>query len=88
MELAAKKGSKSVTTYKEIVVSAKATTAPTTKATTKATTAPTTAATTMEVRAAALSADDSPVPNPMDIIEEFIRLLKVMLVPDNYPLAP
>lgn len=88
VELAAKKGSKSVTTYKEIVVSAKATTAPTTKATTKATTAPTTAATTMEVRAAALSADDSPVPNPMDIIEEFIRLLKVMLVPDNYTLAP
>ena len=88
VELAAKKGSKSVTTYKEIVVSAKATTAPTTKATTKATTAPTTAAATMEARAAALSAEDSPVPNPMDIIEEFIRLLKVMLVPDNYNLAP
>lgn len=89
VELAAIKGSKSVTTYKEIVVSAKATTAPTTKATTKATTAPTTAATTAPaVKAAALSADDSPVPNPMDVIEEFIRLLKVMLVPDNYNLAP
>ena len=88
VELIAKKGSHSASETKKITVSAKATTAPTTKATTKATTAPTTAATTMEVRAAALSADDSPVPNPMDIIEEFIRLLKVMLVPDNYTLAP
>ncbi|HJJ96126.1 MAG TPA: hypothetical protein O0X38_00570, partial [Methanocorpusculum sp.] len=74
-------------TYKTVTVGAKATTAPTTVKTT-ATTAPTTAAATMEARAAALSAEDSPVPNPMDIIEEFIRLLKVMLVPDNYNLAP
>ncbi|MCZ0860854.1 PKD domain-containing protein [Methanocorpusculum sp. MG] len=88
VELAAIKGSKSVTTYKEIIVSAKATTA-TTVATTKATTAPTTAATTSPiVKTAALSDDDSPVPNPMDIIEEFLRLLKVMLVPENYSLAP
>lgn len=88
VELAAIKGSKTVTTYKEITVSAKATTAPTTKPTTKATTAPTTAATTSQaVKAAALSSDDNPVPNPMDIIEEFIRLIKVMLVPENYNLA-
>lgn len=86
VELIAKKGSNTSSEVKTITVSAKATTAPTTKATTKATkatTAPTTTATTI-----ALSADDSPVPNPMDIIEEFIRLLKVMLVPDNYTLAP
>lgn len=87
VELRATKDSKSATTYKTITVGAKATTAPTTVKTT-ATTAPTTAAATMEARAAALSAEDSPVPNPMDIIEEFIRLLKVMLVPDNYNLAP
>ena len=88
VELTAKKDSKSVTTYQKITVSAKATTAPTTKATTKATTAPTTAATTSQaVKAAALSSDDNPVPNPMDIIEEFIRLIKVMLVPENYNLA-
>ncbi|MCZ9312587.1 MAG: PKD domain-containing protein [Methanocorpusculum sp.] len=86
VELRATKDSKSATAYKTITVGAKATTAPTTVKTT-VTTAPTTAATTMEVRAAALS-DDSPVPNPMDIIEEFLRLLKVMLVPENYSLAP
>lgn len=88
VELIAKKDSHSDSETKEITVSAKATTAPTTKPTTKATTAPTTAATTSQaVKAAALSSDDNPVPNPMDIIEEFIRLIKVMLVPENYSLA-
>jgi PKD repeat protein len=87
VELIAKKGSSTSSEVKTITVSAKATTAPITVKTT-ATTAPTTASATIEAKAATLSNDDSLVPNPIEIIEEFIRLLKVMLVPENYNLAP
>lgn len=84
VELIAKKESNTATESKTITVTAKATTVPTTVKTT----APTTAATTVQaVKSASLSADDSPIPNPLDIIEELIRLLKVMLVPENYSLA-
>ena len=84
VELIAKKDSNTATESKTITVTAKATTVPTTVKTT----APTTAATTVQaVKSASLSADDSPIPNPLDIIEELIRLLKVMLVPENYSLA-
>ncbi|WP_338094802.1 PKD domain-containing protein [Methanorbis furvi] len=88
VELAAIKGSKSVTTYKTITVSAKATTAPTTVRTTAATTAPTTtvATTSPAVLAASLSADDELIPNPMDVIDEFIRLLLAMMNPEKYNL--
>ena len=84
VELIAKKDSNTATESKTITVTAKATTAPTTVKTT----APTTAATTTPtVKAVSISADDSPIPNPLDIIKEFIRLLKVMLVPENYSFA-
>ena len=84
VELIAKKDSNTATESKTITVTAKATTVPTTVKTT----APTTAATTVQaVKSASLSADDNPIPNPLDIIEELIRLLKVMLVPENYSLA-
>ena len=84
VELIAKKESNTATESKTITVTAKATTVPTTVKTT----APTTAATTVQaVKSAFLSADDNPIPNPLDIIEELIRLLKVMLVPENYSLA-
>lgn len=74
-------------TTKQIEVTEKPTTTTTTATPTK-TTAPTTAATTVQaVKSASISADDSPIPNPLDIIEELIRLLKVMLVPENYSLA-
>ena len=74
-------------TTKQIEVTEKPTTTTTTATPTK-TTAPTTATTTVSaVKSASLSADDSPIPNPLDIIEELIRLLKVMLVPENYSLA-
>ena len=72
-------------TTKQIEVTEKPTTTTTTA--TKTTT-PTTVATTVQaVKSASISADDSPIPNPLDIIEELIRLLKVMLVPENYSLA-
>ena len=84
VELIAKKDSNTATESKTITVTARATTVPTTIKTT----APTTAATTVQaVKSASLSADDNPIPNPLDIIEELIRLLKVMLVPENYSLA-
>ena len=74
-------------TTKQIEVTEKPKTTTTTATPTK-TTAPTTAATTVQaVKSASLSADDNPIPNPLDIIEELIRLLKVMLVPENYSLA-
>lgn len=74
-------------TTKQIEVTEKPTTTTTTATPTK-TTAPTTAATTVQaVKSASVSADDSPIPNPLDIIKEFIRLLKVMLVPENYSFA-
>ena len=74
-------------TTKQIEVTEKPTTTTTTATPTK-TTAPTTAATTVQaVKSASISADDHPIPNPLDIIEELIRLLKVMLVPENYSLA-
>ena len=74
-------------TTKQIEVTEKPTTTTTTATPTK-TTAPTTATTTVSaVKSASLSADDNPIPNPLDIIEELIRLLKVMLVPENYSLA-
>ena len=74
-------------TTKQIEVTEKPTTT-TTTATPIKTTAPTTAATTVQaVKSASISADDHPIPNPLDIIEELIRLLKVMLVPENYSLA-
>ena len=74
-------------TTKQIEVTEKPTITATTATPTK-TTAPTTATTTVSaVKSASLSADDNPIPNPLDIIEELIRLLKVMLVPENYSLA-
>ncbi|HJK33795.1 MAG TPA: PKD domain-containing protein [Methanocorpusculum sp.] len=74
-------------TTKQIEVTEKPKTTTTTATPTK-TTAPTTATTTVSaVKSASLSADDNPIPNPLDIIEELIRLLKVMLVPENYSLA-
>lgn len=87
VELKATKDAKSVTTYKTIIVSAKAITAPTTKATTQATTAATSAVVTPEAKAVALSADASPIPNPMDVIDEFIRLLLAMLNPAKYSIT-
>ena len=84
VELIAKKGSSTASESKTITVTAKPTTVPTTVKTTT----PTTVATTVQaVKSASISADDSPIPNPLDIIKEFIRLLKVMLVPENYSFA-
>ena len=73
VELNATKDSKSVTTYQEVTVTEKA-----------AATAATTAATTAAVAKTALSADDDLIPNPMDVIDEFIRLLLAMMNPAKY----
>lgn len=85
VELNATKNSKSVTTYKTITVNTKATTAATTAATTKRTTAATTAAT--PTPAVKTMMDDGPVPNPIDVIDEFLRLLLAMLNPAKYSIT-
>lgn len=77
VELTAKKGAKSVTTYQTITVNAKATTAPSTKATT--------ATPTPAVKAAAM--DEGPIPNPIEVIDEFLRLLLAMLNPAKYSIT-